>query len=735
MAELSEKLEVKKEQVEQKVGETKSDEMSAMYNMMLDTKRREQGLYDVDHTAVLMERRHDGAKARRRAKSAPRTKTDDKKDKDKKSKSGEKEKVDTPVHGDAPDHRRGKMDGAKSDTLAATSPSAIAAATVSLATAFGPQTPQNMLTLQVPDTSASSKPAPVPRPAKLTLKECYPGNSEKGKKAPSLNPALPPTAASVHVPPKPESGAGGKDVILEGGAVGGRDPAQEVAVGGSRTTLTSVEVHVSDPALARLAAPHLPVPVAAAGVSRAGGGLQAPTMDTLELPSLDLAMGGASWSTESLMGDSDNNMPSPEVPVAATAPAAASVAPAGASNFLQPFDLLDCSQRPVFHQQVPPHPLSLPGHRDAALATTCSDDVCVEGATAMQVDMTPAPPSNRAPHPRRPAPWDVVDAVKERGGEGDSDGLCSRLESSLRALTLDGVVGATGTSGNLTTDDEDYHEVEVIEEDDAALTGDSDHDHYFSAPLKKSKAVPAAAAAVHRTPEGAVGKQLNLVAKQLGLPDINHSLPSPDEQEEDALLSGAAVPITTTATPPVESRRPKRGSSGSQSQASSSGSKPPKRGSVASGQFGGKFKTPTTPMSWMVLRSPLARIESFHSDDFDYYNSSDTDHGERASVSGASTSPMSATTPTVPCFAYKLHMAKKKPPKLKKSCPDNTAGKSGKRTSSGDRSKGGATSKRLEPAVTDPLLSSGSETEHQDETCDKTGVASSKAKIHPISTD
>ena len=44
MLELSEKLELKKEQVEQKVGENKSDEMSAMFNMMLDTKRREQGL-------------------------------------------------------------------------------------------------------------------------------------------------------------------------------------------------------------------------------------------------------------------------------------------------------------------------------------------------------------------------------------------------------------------------------------------------------------------------------------------------------------------------------------------------------------------------------------------------------------------------------------------------------------------------------------------------------------------
>ena len=73
----------------------------------------------------------------------------------------------------------------------------------------------------------------------------------------------------------------------------------------------------------------------------------------------------------------------------------------------------------------------------------------------------------------------------------------------------------------------------------------------------------------------------------------------------------------------------------------------------------GKLKSPTTP-SWMVLKSPLARIESFHSDDFECL--ADSDIEERRSVAD---SPMSATTPTVPCFAYKLHMMKKKQTKLK----------------------------------------------------------------------
>ena len=35
---------------------------------------------------------------------------------------------------------------------------------------------------------------------------------------------------------------------------------------------------------------------------------------------------------------------------------------------------------------------------------------------------------------------------------------------------------------------------------------------------------------------------------------------------------------------------------------------------------------------------------------------------------------------------------------------------------------------RMEPAITDPLLSSGSDTEHQEDSMDK---SSSKAKIHP----
>ena len=47
MLELSEKLQLKKEQVEQKVAEGKSDEICAMYNMLLDVKRREQGTWKI----------------------------------------------------------------------------------------------------------------------------------------------------------------------------------------------------------------------------------------------------------------------------------------------------------------------------------------------------------------------------------------------------------------------------------------------------------------------------------------------------------------------------------------------------------------------------------------------------------------------------------------------------------------------------------------------------------------
>ncbi|XP_041358608.1 serine/threonine-protein kinase par-1-like isoform X2 [Gigantopelta aegis] len=144
---------------------------------------------------------------------------------------------------------------------------------------------------------------------------------------------------------------------------------------------------------------------------------------------------------------------------------------------------------------------------------------------------------------------------------------------------------------------------------------------------------------------------------------------------------------------------------------------------------GPKLKTPTTP-TWMVLKTPIARIESFHSDEFEYYTS-EPDRGDRNSLN--SMSPLSVNTPTVPCFAYKLNLGKKKPPKLKKTKSKmDSLSKSTEvvKSLSQERNAHG----RLEPVLTDPLLSSGSETEHHDELYDKV-TGTGKSKIHPMDMD
>ena len=62
---------------------------------------------------------------------------------------------------------------------------------------------------------------------------------------------------------------------------------------------------------------------------------------------------------------------------------------------------------------------------------------------------------------------------------------------------------------------------------------------------------------------------------------------------------------------------------------------------------------PSTPIRQM-FKTPIARIESFHSDDFEAFNS-DVD----ALVTSPTPSPNSVHTPTVPCFQYRLHKHKK----------------------------------------------------------------------------
>lgn len=84
-------------------------------------------------------------------------------------------------------------------------------------------------------------------------------------------------------------------------------------------------------------------------------------------------------------------------------------------------------------------------------------------------------------------------------------------------------------------------------------------------------------------------------------------------------------------------------------------------GSVMSSRHGStpsvRFVMPSTPIRQM-FHTPIARIESFHSDDFENYTS-DLD-ALVTSPTSPSLSSNSTQTPTVPCFQYKLHHRRKK---------------------------------------------------------------------------
>ncbi|XP_035827337.1 uncharacterized protein LOC101853251 isoform X2 [Aplysia californica] len=198
-------------------------------------------------------------------------------------------------------------------------------------------------------------------------------------------------------------------------------------------------------------------------------------------------------------------------------------------------------------------------------------------------------------------------------------------------------------------------------------------------------------------------------------PKYGHQNSAPSPEEERALSKNSS--------------RKGSGSIASFSRSSRSGSGR-KSGS-------GKVKSPTTP-NWMVLKTPLARIESFHSDDFECLADSDIDDRPCSSDS-----PMSVTTPTVPCFAYKLHMMKKKQTKLKNnnannsgplSKADHASSKMNRNSTEKKHASTGSGSTRVDATIMEPLLSSGSETEHQDEGQDRLG-APGKSKIHPMVPD
>ena len=76
-----------------------------------------------------------------------------------------------------------------------------------------------------------------------------------------------------------------------------------------------------------------------------------------------------------------------------------------------------------------------------------------------------------------------------------------------------------------------------------------------------------------------------------------------------------------------------------------------------------KLVMPSTPTRQM-FKTPLARIESFHSQEFEML-ASDPDFNLVRSPSTATTPSSAVNTPTVPCFGYKLHLHKKKSARLK----------------------------------------------------------------------
>ncbi|XP_021356238.1 uncharacterized protein LOC110452193 [Mizuhopecten yessoensis] len=151
---------------------------------------------------------------------------------------------------------------------------------------------------------------------------------------------------------------------------------------------------------------------------------------------------------------------------------------------------------------------------------------------------------------------------------------------------------------------------------------------------------------------------------------------------------------------------------------------------------------PNTPTRQM-FQMPLARIESFHSDDFDAL-ATDLDFTPNVkSTSSATTPSSSVNTPTMPCFAYKLHLHKKKNAKLKVNKFKNSTS-SGKEMCVKEIDSGGLYNSsitenelRIDPSCSEPLLSSGSDGGVErviDEVADRPSSVS-KAKIHPMDRD
>ena len=476
--------------------------------------------------------------------------------------------VDTPSHED--EGKKAGLATAKSDSLAVTCPSAFSLAPAPLGVGSRRGNGEDVMTLKVPPFNVPHPSTALSPPAASTAAAA---SAREGGEKPGDKPSKSMPARDTL------TGEGGRETQAKGRGHGGRASDKPVSKGPKKESGVSPK-----PATGKKSRDKAALNLSSSGANEAPRGSK--IVDGPALPS-------------------DGTAEEP-------------------GHLVQPLHLLDCSQRPVFQQSVPPHALSLHGNK------ADSDLTDGQGATAMQA----ATSGKRAAASRHLDSPDAVDALKDvEGGRV----LSPSDAASLHSLKLDGLVGATGVSGAAKEDEEEGEELQDERRErlrDEVILGES-------APLTMS----------------ALPKNV--------LNALRQELPSPDELDEDIVLlttGSATAPMTIVTPPALETptpRRVKRGSAGSCSQASTcSGGRP----HTKKGVQGGKLKSPTPPLSW-VMHSPLARIESFHSDDFELCNSSDGEHGPAVTP----VSPLSVSTPTtVPCFTYRPHMAGKSPARAKK---------------------------------------------------------------------
>ncbi|KAL3870017.1 hypothetical protein ACJMK2_042634, partial [Sinanodonta woodiana] len=139
-----------------------------------------------------------------------------------------------------------------------------------------------------------------------------------------------------------------------------------------------------------------------------------------------------------------------------------------------------------------------------------------------------------------------------------------------------------------------------------------------------------------------------------------------------------------------------------------------------------RFMMPTSPICQM-FKSPIARIESFHSEDFEEFH---TEMDVLVMSPSPSPSPNSVQTPTVPCFQYKIHSQRKKTNGKESKSKKSTCGKSSA-AEAGATSGREEKSKRLGTKTGDCVFSSGSEGGSEVHLLDMEKSAS-RAKVHPM---